>query len=404
MFVSSALPDHVLKVVVKETPARRNAQLRADAIESSTQLPFQIGAIDPSLFPHAAWARLMAKTWRKQSRALTGVLDPFGWIPLRRAISEHLAEWRGIDCNEQQVVVTSGTADAVDTIARCAFRPGDSVFVEEPGYGAIRFALSKLGVSVKPVAVDAEGMDIGDQLERAKERGAFLTPSRQFPLGTTLSLPRRLKLLDWVARTHGYVVEDDFDSEYRYRGTPLPAMMSVDRQDRVIYVGSFSKILSPSLRLGFVVLPRHLIDEVRAYLPKRGLMAGVTAQPALAEFIQSGDLAQHIRRTRRLYARRQQALIAASAELDGLLTVTPADAGMHLVADLTPRLRRRMTDATAARRAKRAGIVASPLSNYFAGQPRRSALLLGFAGFDEATLGRAARCLADALKSVDPKV
>ncbi len=270
MYVCSALPDDVLKVTRKERGRKRLQPLpRPD--EPRVHRPFQVGAIDPALFPHATWSRLLGKAWRNPVAALTGAPDSFGWRPLRDAIARHLAEWRDMDCDTDQIVITSGTADALDIVGRCVFARGDTILVEEPGYAPMRFGLAKNGLGVSSVRVDDEGFDLEAAGPRVKARGAVLTPSRQFPLGATLTLSRRLRLLDWVARTGGYLIEDDFDSEYRYRGAPLPALMSLDRHERVIYLGSFSKILSPTLRIGFMVLPAPLLAKVRDYLRLRGV-------------------------------------------------------------------------------------------------------------------------------------
>jgi GntR family transcriptional regulator/MocR family aminotransferase len=400
MYVCSTIPDEVLNVTRKDGSRRRPRSLpaRSEQFEPRPHRPFQVGALDPELFPHATWSRLLARAWRNPVSSLTGEPDSFGWRPLRNAIARHLAEWRGMDCDSEQIVVTSGSIDALDIIARCAFAAGDTVLVEEPGYAPMRFGLARNGIAVSPVRVDDEGFDLDAAGPRVKAKGAILTPSRQFPLGATLTLGRRLKLLDWVARTGGHLIEDDFDSEYRYRGAPLPALMSLDRNERVIYLGSFSKILSPALRIGFLVLPAPLLDKVRSYLRRRGVAASLVAQPALAEFMLSGDLAIHIRRTRRLYAQRQEALISAAGMLDGLLELVPSTAGMHLVADLAPRLRKQITDRIATRLAANAGVVVRPLADFFAGRPDRSALLLGFAGFDEDELTRSVHLLADTLR------
>jgi GntR family transcriptional regulator/MocR family aminotransferase len=400
MYVCSTLPDEVLQWTRKDADRTRRPSVpsRDEEFAPRPHRPFQVGAIDPELFPHATWSRLLGRAWRNPMSSLTGDPDSFGWRRLRNAIARHLAEWRGMDCDSAQIVVTSGTADALDIVAHCAFAAGDTVLVEEPGYAPMRFGLAKNGLGVSPVRIDDGGFDLEAAGPRLRAKGAVLTPSRQFPLGATLTLTRRLRLLDWVARTGGYLIEDDFDSEYRYRGAPLPALMSLDRNERVIYLGTFSKILSPTLRIGFMVLPTPLLDKVRAYLRLRGVAASLVAQPALAEFILSGDLAIHIRRTRRLYAQRQEALISAAGRLDGLLELVPSTAGMHLVADLAPPLRKRLTDRVATGLASKAGLVVRPLADYFAGRPDRSALLLGFAGFSEGDLARSVPILADALR------
>ena len=407
MFVSPSLPEHVLQVAsdgarpaTAPTPPRPN---RPDEPASpDAGLPFQIGPLDAALFPHAEWARLLHRVWRRPQAGLLGAPDPFGWIDLRRAIAGHLEAWRGITCDAGQIVVTSGTADATDVLARIAFGPGSSVLVEEPGYPALRYALRGLGIGTVPVAVDGDGMDLQRAPRVPHLRGAVVTPSRQFPLGATLPLARRLALLDWAFAVGAYVVEDDFDSEYRYEGTPLPALMSLDRQGRAIYIGSFSKVLSPSLRLGFIVLPPQLVAPAREHLRRRGLAASLIAQPALAELIRSGEYARHIRRTRRIYARRMAAVMAEAPRLRGLLDLAPATAGMHIIADLAPRLAAHHDDRAVVARLADAGIRTQALADSFAGEPTRAALLIGFAGFSEVQLGAAARRLATCLVGMLP--
>ena len=330
-----------------------------------------------------------------------GETDPFGWGPLRGAIAAHLNAWRGVHCAPSQIVITSGLLDAVELIAKTALAAGDTVLVEDPGHHVLRNALSANGLRCAPVPVDKNGFNL--QASGAQRRGAracVVTPSRQFPLGMTLPLARRLKLLEWAGDTDGLIIEDDFDSEYRYVGQPLPALMSLDDQECVIYVGSFSKVLSPTLRLGFVVLPKRLIASAREVLRLTGPRTSLLAQPALQRFMKSGGFATHIRRMRRLYAQRQQALIATlENHAQGLLNVAPASGGMHVVAELTPRFLGRMTDVEAAARAHAAGISASALSTYFAGRPTRQGLVLGYAGFDETTIRSSAVRLTEILRA-----
>ena len=388
MFVASGLPGPVLRKV-KAAPASAPASALAPA-ERTTKpepsRPFQLGATDHSLFPYRHWARLLYRTWRDPAGGLTGAVDAFGWPDLRGAIARHLGEWRGIAARPGQIVITSGTADATELIARVAFAPGAGVYIEEPGYPTLRHALSGLGLAVHPVPVDAEGFSIAEAARRGAAGGAIVTPSRQFPLGATLPVARRLELLEWASATGGFIIEDDFDSEYRYQGSPLPALMSLDTRGRTIYIGSFSKVLSPTLRLGFVVLPEGLIETARRHLARRGTLASLVAQPALAEFIADGAYATHIRRTRRIYARRMTALVEAGRRLEGRITLAPTSAGMHIVADLEPTLARRTGDRALAASMREAGLIALPLSDYYALRPTRAALLLGFAGFTETAL------------------
>ncbi len=397
VFVSSALPEQVLQIGTAKPKPAAKASIPIAPPPAPRVRPFLVGAVDPELFPFKDWARLLQRTWRAPPRSLLVHVDPFGWPDLRAAIARHLLEWRGIACDASRIVVTSGTADAVELIAHVAFAPGTRVLVEDPGYPSLRYALERFGVGTLPVAVDDDGFDISRAPRHRDTRGAIVTPSRQFPLGAVLPVARRLSLLEWATRVEATIVEDDFDSEYRYTGTPLPALTSLDASERSIYLGSFSKVLLPTLRLGFVVLPTRLIAAAWEHLRRRGAMASLIAQPALAELMASGTYATHIRRTRRLYQRRMAALIAERDRLDGLLALTPTAAGMHVIADLAPRLARRYSDREVAAILREAGIVASPLSDYYAATPSRQALLLGFAGFAESEIAQGARKLAGVL-------
>ena len=229
-------------------------------------------------------------------------------------------------------------------------------------------------------------------------RLACLAPSQQYPLGGALSLSRRLALLDWARAADAWILEDDYDSEYRYAGRPLAALQGLDRDGRVVYVGSLSKVMFPSLRLAYLVAPEGLVDRFLAMRATIDDHPSAVVQPALAAFIADGHLAAHVRRMRRRYAARQAALLRAAARhLDGLLVLRPAEAGMHLVAELAPALARRMDDQEAARRAAAAGIVVVPLSASYLQAPRRQGLLLGYAAVAEPAIGPAVRRLAAAL-------
>ena len=398
MYVPAALPEQA----PAGGPGARLAGHRSQPPPSPLDRPppyrpFQVGAVDPALIPFEDWSRRFARIWRSPRPELTGVPDPFGWADLRAAVSGHLAAWRGIAADPARIVITSGTADAIELIAAAAFPPGASVVVEEPGYPSLRAALNRCAITTVPVPVDAEGLDMSLAPPSTGAVGAIVTPSRQFPLGGTLPLARRLALLDWAERKSRFVVEDDFDSEYRYEGTPLPALTSLDRGGRVIYVGSFSKTLMPTLRLGFIVLPERLVEPARGHLRRRGVLASLMLQPVLAEFIGSGEYATHIRRSRRIYARRLAALLGERERLAGWLELEPTSAGMHVVASLGPRLAR-VDDHAVAAAARKSGVLVAALADYHAASPTRRAVLMGFAGFDEPALAAAVDRLATVLR------
>ncbi|MDV7144641.1 PLP-dependent aminotransferase family protein [Tropicimonas sp. TH_r6] len=389
MFIApelSALPQPPL--APEETqPLPRPEPLRA----------FDSAAPDVTGFPHRHWARLFDQVWRAPEPALLARIDPLGWAPLRTAIAQHLRDWRGIRCAPSQIVITSGLREAVELVSRTALEPGDCVAVEEPGHALLRSAFAETGLTVRPVAVDADGFDpelLGDEI-----RAVAVTPSRQFPLGMTLPLARRLRLLGWAAETGGWVIEDDFDGEYRYRGQPLPAMMSLDEAGRVIYAGSFSKVMFSGLRLGFLAIPAALEGPTRHLVTQRGAQAALVAQPVLARFMEEGLFSTHLRRMRRLYAQRQRAMVAAlERRCEGLLAVEDVPSGMHLVAGLAPELARRISDVEASERCAAVGLRMRPLSGFFAGAPTRQGLVLGFAAFNEVEIDESVARMAAVLR------
>ena len=268
--------------------------------------------------------------------------------------------------------------------------------VEEPGYAGIRGALTAAGARLVPTPVDAEGLAIKSGEAAAPEaRLACVAASRHYPLGMTMSLARRLELLHWAERRDAWIIEDDYDSEYRYGGQPVAALQGLDRTGRVIYVGSFSKVMFPSLRLGYLVVPPDLarpIVRARAVLDTH---PSAVTQRTLAHFIDDGGFAAHIRRMRRLYASRQAALVAAAERhWSGLLTVPPCESGMHLLASINENPAVRIGDREIARRAQARGIMVQPLSAYYDGPAERQGLVLGFAAVAEDQMDGAAQSLA----------
>jgi GntR family transcriptional regulator/MocR family aminotransferase len=394
VYVAEELPDYMPRI------AHRAAGPALDLRHHSTEpRPFEIAAPDHASFPYREWARLHDRVWRSPEPALLAKPDPFGWGPLRSAISEHLHDWRGISCDPAQIVITSGVVDAIDLIAAIVFDEGDTVVVEEPGYDTIRRALTRNKLQCEVSRVDLQGFDVNKAVRaHPQAQGVVVTPSRQYPLGMTLPLARRLELLRWAMKAEGYVIEDDYDSEYRYQGQPLPALMSLDDYERVIYVGSFSKVLSSTLRLGFAVLPVPLIRAAKATLAEVGPRVSLVSQPALARFMEDGSFAKHIRRTRRLYVKRQRALVSAiKTHMDDLLDVEFSPAGMHLVANFRTGVASRMTDDEASARAAANGVTAKPLSSFYFGRCRAQGLALGYAGFDERRLDAGVAALKRAL-------
>jgi GntR family transcriptional regulator/MocR family aminotransferase len=410
-YVAALLPDELLVARAPESQpppggalgaqplSSRGARLAATPVTAARGLgaprAFRPGLPALDAFPSAVWAHLSARVWRRLPPELFGYGDPAGYRPLREALAAYLAEARAVRCAPDQVLVVAGSQQAIDLAARVLLDPGDPVWVEDPGYLGARGALLSAGAHLVPVPVDAEGLDVAAGVAREPAaRLAYVSPSHQYPLGVTLSLARRLALLDWAARAGAWVVEDDYDSEYRYAGRPLAALQGLDRAGRVIYVGTFSKVLFPGLRLGYLVVPPDLVDAFTAARALADRHPPGPEQGVLAAFIADGHFARHIRRTRALYAERQEGLVAAARDLGDLLQVAPAEAGMHLIGWLPAGA----DDRAAADRALAAGVEAPALSAYALEPPTRGGLLLGYAGFEPRVLRAGVRRLAAALR------
>jgi GntR family transcriptional regulator / MocR family aminotransferase len=357
--------------------------------------PFRSGLVDWESFPHDEWGRTLGRFWRNPPIAVLEHNDPFGWRPLCAAIANHLHEWRGIVCDPQQVIITAGGMDAFDLIRRALFQAGDKMWLEEPGYATARRVFGLGGLSLVPVPVDADGMVVAIARGKAADaKAAFVTPARQYPTGVTMPLSRRLELLEWAEQANSIIIEDDYDSEYRYVGRPLPAMMSLDRNARVIYSGTFSKVFSPIIRLGFIVVPQRLIDVFKTERQVYGSPPSLLVQPALAQFMEQGKFAVHIRRMRRLYAQRRQALLDVLVPHEGKrFTVDAPPSGLSIVL----RLADDCDDEALARQLLAEGIEVLALSTHYAGRRKSQGLLLSFAGFHQKELVNAAQRLVSLL-------
>jgi len=356
---------------------------------------FRAGQPDVAHVPYEIWARLVARHARRSLQAVALYQNAQGYAPLRAAIAAHIGLTRGVHCAPDQIILTAGSQGALDLIARVLLDPGDPAWVEDPGYPGARGALLAAGARLAPTPVDHEGIDVeaGRHLCRAA-RLAIVTPSHQFPTAVTMSLSRRLALLDWAREAQAWIVEDDYDSEYRFSGRPLEALQGLDSAGRVIYVGTFSKVLFPSLRLGYLVAPPALLTGLLAARRFIDVHLPLLEQMALADFMAEGHFGRHVRKMRLLYLERRNALVdALTRELGDILDVAVPEAGLHLVAWLPAGMNAR----TVAHRAAAHGLHILPVSRCGLRPLQRDGLVLGFALASPEELRGGVQTLARAL-------
>ena len=357
--------------------------------------PFVTGLPALDAFPIDTWMRVANRCWRYLSLRELGYADPAGYMPLRRAVAERLRETRAVECDAEQVIIVSGTQQAINLCAQLLLNPGDAVLLEDPTYLGARAALTNSGARLVPVSVDQEGLVVSEGIAlEPNARMAFVSPSYQVPMCVTMSLARRLALLDWAARTGAWVIEDDYDSEFRYAGRPLASLQSLDTAKRVIYIGTFSKSLLPALRLGYLVAPPDLVD---AFITARAIAdrhAHTLEQAIVADFIAEGHFAQHLRRMRTLYQERQSALVSsAQRDLAGLLEVEGKDAGLNLVGWLPPGV----DDAAVSQAIAAQNISAPAISAYALRPQKRGGLVLGYAALTPREIRKAIKDLVPIL-------
>jgi GntR family transcriptional regulator/MocR family aminotransferase len=347
-------------------------------------------------FPHATGARLVSRHARALTPAMMAYGQPAGLAVLREAVAEHLRTSRAVRCEAEQVLITSGSQAALRLCAAVLMRPGDVVAIEEPGYPGARSAFLAGGARLAPVPVDDEGMDVTALAALgARVRAACVTPSHQYPLGVSMSAARRLSLLEWAEQHAAWVVEDDYDSEYRYVSRPLGALQGVDAGGRVVYVGTFSKVLFPALRVGYLVVPPPLLQAFASAREALDLFSPTLYQLALADFLREGHFARHLRRMRTVYLGRRDALLGGLARhCADVLTVHNAEAGLHVSTWLPDGA----DDVAIVRRMNEHRLTATALSTCFVGPSPRPGLLLGFGGATERRTRAATRTLGDLLR------
>lgn len=326
---NEAAPPHLSQLALAQMTSPQTSSLLPLATEGRLR-PFSLGMSALDAFPYQLWSRLVTRQVRHMALGSLVYQDAAGYQPLREAIAAHVTVSRRVRCTSEQIVIVAGAQGAFDLAGRMLVNAGDQIWMEDPGYMGARGALLGTGAEIVPVPVDREGLVVEAGIAEAPHaRLVYVTPSHQFPLGVTMSLARRLTLLRWAKRNDAYILEDDYDSEYRFAGRPLATLQGLDEAERVIYIGTFSKVLAPALRIGYLILPLPL---VKPFLTVRRLLdfhQPILEQAALADFMAEGHFTRHLRRMRILFAERRATLLAALCELP--LEIHASPVGSHCI-------------------------------------------------------------------------
>jgi GntR family transcriptional regulator/MocR family aminotransferase len=385
-------------------PDLRSRPLQARQAQSSTRTdraqslgPFRVGLPALDQFPQKAWSRLVSRHARQLPAELMAYGGPRGHLPLRAAVAAYLRAARDVRCEPSQVLIVGGSQMALQLCAAVLLGANDVACVENPGYPGAWKALAATGGTIRSVPLDGGGLVVRALERRRRARLVYVTPSHQYPLGMAMAASRRLELLEWARRNDAWIVEDDYDSEYRFASRPLGALQGMDGSGRVIYIGTFSKVLFPALRLGYLVVPQPLLARFLDARDALDLFSPTLYQSALTDFIAQGHFARHVRRMRSTYQNRRDALVAAIHRVLGhRLEIVNADAGMHLSTWFQPGI----DDVTVVRRAADRGLYPIALSTCFVDSDTRSGLVLGFGGSTEAHIDRAVGALARIIDDV----
>jgi GntR family transcriptional regulator / MocR family aminotransferase len=359
--------------------------------------PFHCPSAPLDHFPNRIWSSLVTRHGRRFDASRPPSNDPMGLPALREAIAEYLRSARAVRCNAEQIMIVSGSQQALDLTGRVLLESGSPVWIEDPGYFGTQRALTMAGARLVPVPVDEEGLDVEAGLARcSRPRAVYVTPSHQLPLGVTMSASRRLRLLELARRRNAWVVEDDYDGEYRYANLPIASLQGLDRDARVLYLGTFTKSLFQSIRLGYAVLPPDLVPPFAAVRRAMDMFSPVFLQNVLADFLREGHFDRHLRKTRSVCRERRNALVAAlEGELGSRVQIVGDQAGMFLTVVLEPGYR----DLEVTRRAAEQGVRTFPLSSCYVGRPRQQGLVLGYGGFGPKQLAEGVRRLRRVLDS-----
>jgi GntR family transcriptional regulator/MocR family aminotransferase len=408
-YVSKVLPDELFRAAREgglNAPARTKQLRRVSEYGKRVSL-FPTFALRPSrafranlpaldLFPTTVWAQITSRRLRRASTNFLLGADPLGYRPLREAVAEYLSTSRGVKCVPEQVAIVSGVQEALDLAARLFLNPGDPVCIEDPGYVGAAKVFEAVGAKICAVRLDDEGLELSENRMRGC-RLVYVTPGHQFPLGIIMSLARRLALLEWARKSNALIFEDDYDSEYRYAGRPVPAMQGLDRNGLVLFAGSFSKVLFPSLRLGYLVIPPDVVNYFAAAKSVTSRHAPLLEQAVLCDFITEGHFGRHLRRMRQVYAERLSVLLASAAKnLAGLLEISKVEAGLQTVGWLCGGI----DGESAAKAAAARSVEMTPLSSFSRGRATREGLQLGFAAVDTREIRRGVVELGVALEGV----
>jgi GntR family transcriptional regulator/MocR family aminotransferase len=412
--VTAHVPDLCMRVETSSQPGRLHSETRQAsrrgrvAVEEFERGPLDVGAArsprafrstPPAIdvFPIDTWTRIASRQWRRATTKDLSYGDPMGYLPLRRVIAEYVRSTRGVRCDAERILIVGGTQQGMDITARTLTEPGDAVWMEDPGYFAMRGVLRSAGAHVVPVGVDFQGIDVNEGKRLAPNaRMAFVTPTHQMPLAVPLSADRRAELLEWAAAADAWIFEDDYNTDFQYATRPIAALQASDRDGRVVFCGTFSKSLFPGLRIAYLVVPESVVREFRAIRFFSDIQQSYIDQATLCEFIADGHYERHIRRLRSIYQGRRDLLFDGLRQCGPWLEPTRHDSGRELTVWLNPRL----SDVEVAEAAASAGVTVMPLTPWVISHRLAPSLRLGYSGIDEHDIGVGVSQLARVLEHV----